>query len=202
MTNAQWRVVRISELAEGGPSGVGGGPFGSALGRKDYVESGVPVIRGAQLGGTSRFSLDGLVFVSAEKADKHRRNLAFPGDLVVTQRGTLGQVGVVPRDGPFERYLLSQSQMRVTVDASVADTNFVYFALRAAETVDRLRNHALVAGVPHINLSILRNFTLRLPHLATQRKIGELLAAFDELIEINERRIELLEGLGRSLYRE
>ena len=35
-----------------------------------------------------------------------------------------------------------------------------------------------------------------------QRRIAASLAAFDELIEINERRIELLEDLARSLYRE
>ena len=36
----------------------------------------------------------------------------------------------------------------------------------------------------------------------TQRRIAAVLSAFDELIEINERRIELLEDLARSLYRE
>jgi type I restriction enzyme S subunit len=42
----------------------------------------------------------------------------------------------------------------------------------------------------------------RFPPVATQRRIAAVLSAFDELIEINERRIELLEGLARSLYRE
>ncbi len=43
---------------------------------------------------------------------------------------------------------------------------------------------------------------MALPGLATQRRIASVLAAFDKLIEINERRIELLEELARSLYRE
>jgi type I restriction enzyme S subunit len=38
--------------------------------------------------------------------------------------------------------------------------------------------------------------------LPTQRRIAAVLSSFDELIEINERRIELLEDLARSLYRE
>ena len=40
------------------------------------------------------------------------------------------------------------------------------------------------------------------PPFAMQRRIAAVLSAFDELIEINERRIELLEDLARSLYRE
>jgi type I restriction enzyme S subunit len=43
---------------------------------------------------------------------------------------------------------------------------------------------------------------VELPPVGTQRRIAAVLSAFDELIEINERRIELLEDLARSLYRE
>lgn len=197
-----WRRTAIGDLALGGPAGVAGGPFGSALGRKDYVATGVPVVRGAQLSEGSAFSLDDLVFVSEEKADRHRRNLAYPGDVLVTQRGTLGQVGVIPRSSPYERYLLSQSQMKITPEPTKAASAFVYFALRAPENRARLADQALTAGVPHINLATLREFELHIPSLSTQRRIVDVLSAFDELIEINERRIELLEDLTRSLYRE
>jgi type I restriction enzyme S subunit len=196
-----WREIAISELALEGKTGVAGGPFGSALGRKHYTAHGVPVIRGAQLSGSGRFSLDDLVFVSPEKADRHSGNLAYPGDVVVTQRGTLGQVGLIPR-GRFDRFLLSQSQMKIAVDQRVADPEFVYFALRAPEVNQRLIAHATTSGVPHVNLGVLRAFQLPVPDVDTQRRIAALLSTFDKLIEINERRIELLEDLARSLYRE
>jgi len=99
----------MGHLAEGGHRGVAGGPFGSSLGRKDYVDEGVPVIRGAQLSSGRRFSMDNLVFVGPEKADRHANNLALAGDVIVTQRGTLGQVGLVPEASGHERFLLSQS---------------------------------------------------------------------------------------------
>lgn len=197
-----WRKVRIAELARGGSSGVAGGPFGSSLGRKHYVPAGVPVIRGAQLAGSGRFSLDGLVFVSGEKADRHTGNLAHSGDLIVTQRGTLGQIGLIPSGQPYERFLLSQSQMKVSVDPTVADSEFLYFALSAPAAKQRLIDHAMTAGVPHVNLATLRDFQVFVPDVRTQRRIAAVLSAFDELIEINERRIELLEDLARSLYRE
>ncbi len=202
MKPSEWRQLTMSDLASGGGSGIAGGPFGSALGRKDYVPSGVPVIRGAQLSNGGRFSFRDVVFVNEAKADRHQRNLAFPGDVVVTQRGTLGQVGIVPQDVRFDRYLLSQSQMKITVDDRIADANFLYHLLSAPETVDRLRGHALVAGVPHINLSILRAFPVHIPPVSLQRRIARVLSAFDDLAANNERRIEILEALARSLYRE
>jgi len=54
----------------------------------------------------------------------------------------------------------------------------------------------------YINLRDQRRMSLLLPPLATQQRVATVLSAFDELIEINQRRIELLEDLARSLYRE
>jgi type I restriction enzyme, S subunit len=160
------------------------------------------VVRGAQLAGRGRFSHAELVYVTDAKADRHPRNLAHPGDVIVTQRGTIGQVGLIPTDAPYSRYLLSQSQMKITVDPAVADREFLYFALRSPDATDALKRQAITAGVPHINLAMLRGFRVLVPPLAAQRRIAAVLSAFDELIEINERRIELLDYLARSLYRE
>ena len=52
-------------------------------------------------------------------------------DLVFTQRGTLGQVGVIPREPRFQRYIISQSQMKLTVDPALADPRFVYYFFRS-----------------------------------------------------------------------
>jgi type I restriction enzyme M protein len=55
------------------PYAIAGGPFGSDLVRADYVDDGVPVIRGGNLGeGERRFYTDDLVFVSETKADAAR----------------------------------------------------------------------------------------------------------------------------------
>ncbi len=53
-----------------------------------------------------------------------------------------------------------------------------------------------------LNQDILGRISIRIPPIPTQRRIACVLSVFNELIEINERQIELLEQLGRSLYRE
>jgi type I restriction enzyme S subunit len=58
------------------------------------------------------------------------------------------------------------------------------------------------AAVPGVNRNHLHALRVRVPDVPTQRRIAAVLAAFDELIALNERRIELLEDLARSLYRE
>ncbi|MCA1705593.1 MAG: restriction endonuclease subunit S, partial [Actinobacteria bacterium] len=116
-----WEIKRIAEIAGRERNAVTGGPFGSRLGRKDYVEAGVPVLRGANLRLHGGFDEADLVFVSNEKAEELRACLARRGDIVVTQRGTLGQVGYISDRCRFDRYLLSQSQMKITVDDAKVD---------------------------------------------------------------------------------
>ena len=110
-----WECERLCDAAANIANAIVGGPFGSDLVSADYAASGVPVIRGQNM---STIVVSGdFVFVSASKAKALSANLACPGDLVFTQRGTLGQVSRVP-DREFERYLVSQSQMKVSLKRS------------------------------------------------------------------------------------
>jgi len=179
-----------------------GGPFGSNLTARDYVDEGVPVVRGNNLPSESSFHDDDFVFVSEEKADELRSNTALPGDLVFTQRGTVGQVGLIPTGSRYPRYIISQSQMKLTVDERQADARFVYQFFRLPTTVARIIKLATGAGVPHINLATLKGFEITLPRLELQTRIADVLGHYDDLIENNRRRMALLEEAARQLYRE
>lgn len=170
---AGWAVRTIAEVAAPQRYAVTSGPFGSKLGGKDYVTAGVPVIRGTNLAVGGNFRDSDFVFVSNEKADDMRSCLALSGDIVVTQRGTLGQVGLIPEQARFERYVLSQSQMKITVDPSQGSNWYLYAAMRSPEVTRGLQDHAMTAGVPHINLSILREFPVVWPHVAVQAEAAQ-----------------------------
>lgn len=197
-----WPICRLQELAAPHKGAMAGGPFGSDLVSSDYVDEGVPVIRGTNLPFNERISFDNLVFVTEAKADALHLNCAYPGDLVFTQRGTLGQVGLLPSHPTFSRYLISQSQMKMTVDHTKADPLFLYYYFRLSSSVSYIENHALQSGVPHINLSILRKLAVITPPLDAQRKVAAILTAYDDLIAINQRRIALLEAMAEEIYRE
>ena len=177
--------------------GIIGGPFGSSLGRKDYQADGVPVIRGANIS-QPPFVMDDLVFVSDEKADALSRCVAIPGDIVVTQRGTLGQVGRVP-PGPYPRWLVSQSQMALRVSPEVADPAFVYYCLRSPQLQRQIHDAAIVTGVPHINLGIFGNLLVPMPTLREQARIAAVLGTLDDKIYSNTRMSETLIAIGAAL---
>ena len=188
----------VGEIAAPIRNALVGGPFGSDLVSDDYVATGVPVIRGANMG-QGRWVDGEFAYVTPGKADSLSANCAKPGDLVFTQRGTLGQVALVPKTGS-DRYLISQSQMKLTVDADKADALFVYYCFTSAEQQAYIRQNAIQTGVPHTNLGILRNTPLTLPPLASQKAIAAVLGALDDKIELNRRMNATLEAMARALF--
>ena len=175
----------VGDLAASSRNALVGGPFGSDLVSRDYVLSGVPVIRGTNMG-HGRWVSGDFAYVTPKKADSLASNCAKPGDLVFTQRGTLGQVALVPSNGA-ERYLISQSQMKLTVDAKKVAPLFLYYVFTDAQQQEYIRQNAIQTGVPHTNLGILRNTPLTLPPLAEQKNIAAVLGSLDDKIELNRR---------------
>ncbi|WP_223945405.1 restriction endonuclease subunit S [Arthrobacter sp. StoSoilB20] len=189
--------VSIKEVAV--ERGLVGGPFGSSLGQKDYSVSGVPVIRGTNLG-YGRALGGEYVYVSEEKVrNVLARNTAEPGDLVFTQRGTLGQVALVTNDH-FPVYVVSQSQMRLRVDPSIASAEYLYYACSSSQFFKQIHDNAISTGVPHINLGILSRLTVPLPELSGQQAIAEVLGALDNKIAANTILARMAMELSEKLY--
>lgn len=192
-----WTSTRVADLSSE-RTATASGPFGSNLVSADYRDTGVPVIRGENLG-RGRWIQGPFAYVTEAKAASLSGNLAIPGDVVFTQRGTLGQVALVPPE-PYPGYVLSQSQMRLRADPRRADSEFLYYLFSSPEQQGYIQARAIQTGVPHTNLTILRETPLNLPPIDEQRAIASVLGALDDKIELNRRTNETLEALARAIF--
>lgn len=193
-----FEAMTLADLAAPQKNAIVGGPFGSNLVSKDYVEAGVPVIRGANMGG--KWVGGEFVYVSNEKAVELSQNLARAKDLVFTQRGTLGQVAIVP-DRMHDCYVVSQSQMKITVDPRKADVDFLYYLFSSPDQLQYIRNSAIQTGVPHTNLGILKKTPVRIPPLSVQKQVASILTAFDDRIALLRETNATLEAIAQALFK-
>lgn len=115
------------------------------------------------------------------------------GPGVVTGRyGTLGEVFYIREDfWPLNTSLYVQ-------DFKGNDPRFVAYFLGHLDLASR--NAA--GAVPGVNRNHLHAMAVRVPYVSEQRRIAETLAAYDDLIENNLRRIRILEEMARISYRE
>jgi len=199
MIPEDWQSTTVAEIASSTRNAIVGGPFGSDLVSRDYVDRGVPVIRGQNMGGL--WVSGNFVFVSPGKADSLQANLARPGDIVFTQRGTLGQVSLVP-DGPYDRYLISQSQMKLTANREVADPRFLYYVFLSSRQQEIIRQNTIQTSLPHINLGILRKIPVQLAPLPEQRAIADELGDVDALIRALDRLIAKKHDLKQAAMQQ
>lgn len=198
-----WTIRSVESIRSSEPHSCVAGPFGSNISSKYFVEDGVPIIRGSNLtDDLTRFVPSGFAFVSHEQAKKYKAQHVRANDLVFTCWGTVGQVGLIPRDGPYPEYIISNKQLKLRPNTNVADPEYLFYYFASPPMVAHIRGRAIGAAVPGINLGILKALEVVLPPLKTQRDIAYVLSAYDDLIENNSRRIVILEEMTKRLYEE
>jgi len=129
-----------------------------------------------------------------------RRARPEQGDLILAREAPVGGVCRVPAN---VHPMLGQRTVLLRPDEASTDGRFLMYRLAAPDLQGRMNEMATGATVPHLNMADIRSFVVPgMPNLDEQHRRGAVLGAFDELLAINERRIELLEDLARSVYRE
>lgn len=94
----------------------------------------------------------------------------------------------------------NQACFNLMVNPKIADYRFIYYALVLSyDALVILKNGG---AQPNLNAFKLNNFEIPCPELAIQTKIGDILSQYDELIEVNRRRIAILEEMAMRTYRE
>ncbi|WP_405778729.1 restriction endonuclease subunit S [Streptomyces sp. NBC_01378] len=196
----EWPVVRFEELAASEKSAFSK-PYGSAYTKDDYVRSGVPLVRGVNLG-DGRFHDDEFVFITEEKADRLPGANLTGGDLVITHRGTIGQVSMIPRSPKYARYVLSTSQVKARLDSGKAIPEFYYYWLTSPVGQREILQHVSTVGVPGLVQPVATVKSFRVPHppVAEQRAVVAVLGALDDKIAVNERIATTADTLAVALF--
>ena len=164
------------------------GPFGSDIKVENFVSSGVPVLNGSNLTGFKLVE-DEFKYVTEEKASTFKKAIARRGDIVITHRGTLGQISYIPENSKYDLYVISQSQFRVRLKSEKVDPAFFVYYFHTPEGQKRLLSFKNHVGVPALAQATtnFRKLEIPLPDLPTQRKIAAVLTALDAKIELNAR---------------
>lgn len=105
-----------------------------------------------------------------------------------------GKMGITTRP------CITNQQINTVVPNEEHNYRFVYYLLRTYEPIIFSYNSGI--DTPIVPKSVFEKIQIRCPDLALQKKIAAVLAAYDDLIENNRRRVELLERMAAELYRE
>lgn len=194
----EWKHYKMDELIEE----ISMGPFGSDVKKEFYVDNGVPILNGSNLQGF-KLKEDSFGYLTKEKADSLKKCNAHRGDIIVTHRGTLGQIVYVPVNSKYDRYVISQSQFRFRCKADLVDVQYLVYYFHTREGQYKILANASQVGVPALAraTSTFRLIDIKLPPLATQRRIASILSSLDRKIELNNKINADLEEMAQAIFK-
>lgn len=177
----KFNTYSISELIDE----IAMGPFGSNIKVECFVDDGIPVLNGSNLNGFF-LTEDSFRYVTETKADSLGRANAHRGDIVITHRGTLGQIVCIPETSKYDRYVISQSQFRVKCNEKVLPEYLVYY-FHTAIGQHKLLSNASQVGVPALARAstTFQKIEVEIPDIKTQQKVVSVLNAIEVKINVN-----------------
>jgi type I restriction enzyme S subunit len=176
------------------------GPFGSDIKVDNFIDLGVPVLNGSNLT-SHKLVEESFKYVSEEKASSLGKANARRGDVVITHRGTLGQVSYIPQNSKFDRYIISQSQFRVKFKKEI-DPEYFSYLMTTNYGQGKLLSFKNHVGVPALAQATtnFKDLEIQIHEITEQQKITKVLSVLDEKIELNNRINAELEAMAKLVY--
>ena len=116
------------------------------------------------------------------------------GDIIISARGTVGALAQLGRPMAF-----NQSCYGVRGISGVADTNFIFYALKLA--VKSMKQLAHGGVFDTITRDTFKSIDLLLPSIKEQCAIAHILGSLDDKIELNRKQNETLEAIAQAIFK-
>jgi type I restriction enzyme S subunit len=151
--------------------------------------------------GIGRLNIEQANRVSEETYKKWTiRGVPQAGDLILAREAPVGNVGIVPEN---IKVCCGQRTVHIRSDRSKIVPEYLVYLMNGDEIQGKIHGYSQGVTVAHLNMEDIRALVLpKLPPLPVQRKIAEVLTAYDDLIEVNTRRIRILEQMAQAVYHE
>ena len=158
-------IKKLSELYIDPKNGTKCGPFGSALKREEYTDSGIPVWSMDVLSLKGEFHDQPSLWISDKKYSELEMYAVIEGDILISRAGTVGKMGVVR--SRFEKSIISTNLIRLRFGNKLRPDYFVSLMTFCKTRLPRLKTGA-DGAFTHMNTGILDNLEFPYPKIEIQ----------------------------------
>jgi type I restriction enzyme, S subunit len=166
----------------------------------EFVEEGVAFIRAADMEG-GRVLFDSASKINESARQRITKGIGAPGDVLLSHKGTVGKVALVPDDAP-DFVCSPQTTFWRTLDQDALDRKYLYAFLRSPGFHAQLATRAGETDMaPYVSLTSQRSLRVAVPPIETQRVVARILGTLDDKIELNRRMNQTLEAMARVIFK-
>ena len=190
----RWPRVKLSEVTQG----IYDGPHATPppCETPGYYFLGIP-----QITSSGHIDLANPRYIAKEDYAKWtKRVVPCEGDVVFSYEATLNLYARIPQG---MKCCLGRRMGLVRPNKTKLDSQYLYYYFFSPEWRKIVTEKTVVgATVDRLPIKTFPSFLISLPPLSIQRRIVDILSAYDDLIENNRRRIAILEETARLVYRK
>jgi type I restriction enzyme S subunit len=166
-----------------------------------FEKKGINFIRAEGISKEGSIDSNTFLRISEECHIKLIRSALEENDILFSIAGmALGKTGIVKKE--FLPANTNQAVAIIRPIESKINPKFLQYQLINPIFYKKVNRISGQSAQPNINLTQLKTLEVKLPPLPTQQKIASILGAYDDLIENNLKRIQLLEEAAQNLYKE
>jgi len=194
------RELTVRELQDRGVLLVEDGNHGDDRPRPDeFADEGVAFIRAADMD-RGRVLFDRASNINAVARQRIRKGIGAPGDVLLSHKGTVGKVALVPLEAPA--FVCSpQTTFWRSLNRDELDRRFLFAYLKSAVFQNQLTAFKGETDMAdYVSLTNQRGLKVPVPPIGIQRAIAGVLGALDDKIDLNARTNETLEAMARALF--
>lgn len=197
-----FEIKELSDFFIDNKNGTKCGPFGSALKKQEYTESGIPVWSMDNISLSGDFHDVPALWVSEEKFEELNSYSVLPGDVIISRAGTVGKMGVVRSH--YEKSLISTNLIRVRFnERRLIPEYFVSLMTYCKGRVGRLKTGP-DGAFTHMNTGILSSLTFPYPPVDLQKRFMEyrrkVISILDSSLEYEHKGSFALQAISRKAF--
>lgn len=139
-------------------------------------------------------------FISEAKDSLLRKGKASRNDIVLTTRGTVGNVAFYGSTIPFNNMRINSGMVLIRTDHNEIEPYYLYAFLGSAVFQKQVSSNGSGSAQPQLPISALNNIAIPLPKIQIQKKIASVFRALNTKIDCNNRINAELEAMAKTLY--
>ncbi|MDO8527897.1 MAG: restriction endonuclease subunit S [Deltaproteobacteria bacterium] len=173
----------------------------------DFQEEGYCLFMNTKNVRPDGFEFESKMFISEEKDRMLRKGKLKRDDVVLTTRGTIGNIGIYSEDVPFDNIRINSGMLIFRPNKRVLLPSFLFEMFRSKIVKDQIRKQTTGAAQPQLPIKTLVNFTIPVPvNLEEQAALVKKLRAFEpetqRLSSLYQQKLAALDELKKSILHQ
>jgi type I restriction enzyme S subunit len=195
------KFINFLELEESGIDIIDGDRGNNYPHSNDFLSEGYCLFLNTKNIPGFNFDFTNKLFISEEKDRELRKGKLKRGDIVLTTRGTVGNIAYYNDKIPYENVRINSGMVILRNSNDKINTDYLYYVLRSNIIKEQFKTMSSGTAQPQLPIKDLKKILLPVPNKEVQKYIFKILSSLDDKIELNNKMNRTLEKIAQAIFK-